>query len=564
MIDPGHTDNFFVEVDRPDIHSVVPLIRPELCCYESAGTYVEMPLVRLLFDDADLVSGLLVGSADGTVGWLETLLRLPGKRRVRLVAVVHPGGRTQERHLRRMLALMGSPLELEKWLEIRVLPMTQVSRDGGMVAALPPTVIQGHYSESGKTVMSIGSSGDIGNDPITVGSVNFVFRPDDGLRDAWRKWFQFTFDAASPLTEETVRIPRFDLVPAEGRYGAHWMQFERLCDRARDAGVAQEGLIATLPDEGGPECKKTSSSWDEGKTALDPLALTLQKVYASGWLVTVDESTRIQPLRVPVKPMLLGQLPERTLGTVRQRQVFSLRILDDEVDREIAEHRRAGDLLELLSYPLAKGVHWLPAKARPVLEEALQRRDLEGKRSLWNSLGGGIQQFIDMRRSGIREDLNKMRQTLGEKTPVEDSVLEKVMDEVWKRLTSAMKGKVAPTAVYNPVNSPDLTEGALDANWEQPLSLLANSARALRECVRAKHFERRLPGLHLDGDSFRAACDPFNDVIVPSRDKGRAVRELMALDEILESKNPAREKCRQVWQLVTGAGEAASRQRGSI
>src|SRR5262245_656994 len=49
------------------------------------------------------------------------------------------------------------------------------------------------------------------------GSLNFVFRPDDALRDAWRRWFQYTFTGAAPLDRATVEIPQGEAVPADKR-----------------------------------------------------------------------------------------------------------------------------------------------------------------------------------------------------------------------------------------------------------------------------------------------------------------------------------------------------------
>jgi hypothetical protein len=41
-------------------------------------------------------------------------------------------------------------------------------------------------------------------------TVNFVFQPDDAMKDAWRRWFQYVFSSAAELTEDTLQIP--DLV----------------------------------------------------------------------------------------------------------------------------------------------------------------------------------------------------------------------------------------------------------------------------------------------------------------------------------------------------------------
>jgi len=42
--------------------------------------------------------------------------------------------------------------------------------------------------------------------------LNLVFKPDDAVRDEWRRWFQYMFDVSAPLNTETCDIPQ--LTPA--------------------------------------------------------------------------------------------------------------------------------------------------------------------------------------------------------------------------------------------------------------------------------------------------------------------------------------------------------------
>jgi hypothetical protein len=122
--------------------------------------------------------------------------------------------------------------------------------------------------------------------------------------------------------------------------------------------------------------------WDDGKTALDPLAQKLQQVYARGWFVTVDETTRIKPLAIPVKATLLGQQSERTVGALTHKQSYSLQVLGEAVAKKVEKCRRVTDLVDLLSYLLSKGNRWLPEAAKALLDKGLEARNNEGQRHL--------------------------------------------------------------------------------------------------------------------------------------------------------------------------------------
>jgi len=77
---------------------------------------------------------------------------------------------------------------------------------------------------------------------------------------------------------------------------------------------------------------------------------------------------------------LLGQQSERTLGALTQKQSFSLQVLDELVGKEVEKCRRVNDIVDLLTYLLSMGSHWLPEGAKVLFEkelEAATRRDLQ-------------------------------------------------------------------------------------------------------------------------------------------------------------------------------------------
>lgn len=531
-----------------------PFIWPESRVHAGLADYIERPPGRQLFIDADLISGLLVGVDAETIKWLDGLLSSANKIRIYLVLVLFPAGPTRAEHLQAIDRLRASYKGTEKTLEIRLLPIDEHFERDFKRMNLPPTVIQAHNGKSGRTVMTIGSVGDAGNDSFSVGSLNFVFQPDDAMRDVWRRWFQYCFSSAAPLTDDTLQIPH--LIPAKGDPEAArlWLEFQKAC-RAINSTDASGPTVdpktgEILTDKNGEKVV----AWDEGKTALDPLAQIFQQVYASGWLVTVDEATRIKPLTIPVKAALMGQQSERIVGALKQKQAFSLQVLDDAVDKSIEKCRKVTDVMELLTFPLSQGNRWLPETAKGILEKELETRNEQGRKALREALGGNdIKQFITSRAEKIRKDLNGMYRQLGQGDAVPDDKLKTVLDEVERRLTQALEARITPRAVYNRIGAPDLTAHAPDENWNQPLALLTRSARMLRESLTDYYFQRRFSGLSFSDAEFRKACDVFDDVIAKKPDNGQAKAELDQIDDFLESELPSKEKCRAIWQMITGA-----------
>jgi len=530
-----------------------PLVWPEPRILAGQAGYVTHPPFEAAVSAADLVAGVLVGVADKTIQWLQALVALPHPRRISLVVVAFPAGPTREEHLITLKMLQAQVIGPEQELDIRLLPLARAFGPDFETMILPPTVLQAHESSTGKTTLCIGSVGDSGRDAVSLSSFNVVFQPDDALRDAWRRWFQYLFASAFPLTTDTVRIPH--LAPAQGDPAAAemWKAFEESC-RGPQPDQPSRPKVDPKTGEVTVEADGTKvRPWDGGKTALDPLALKLQQVYAHGWLVTVDETTRIKPLAIPVKATLLGQQSERTLGALTQKQSFSLQVLDEMVGKEVEKCRRVNDIVDLLTYLLSMGSHWLPDGAKVLFEKELEARNAKGLASLKAALGGDdVPQFVAKRKKRIQVDLDAMYNQLGQGKSVPADKLAAVFTEVQDRLTTALNARITPRAVYNKIAPPDLTAKAPDESWTQPLSLLLRSARLMRESLTDPYFPRRLSGLSFKEPEFQAAMDIFGDAILKDADPRRAKTELDELAKIEDGDDKPKEKCAAVWTIIAG------------
>lgn len=382
-----------------------PFIWPDSRNIAGVATYSETPPGKMIDAEADLVNGLLVGTSDATVTWIEQFMNEAADRTLCLILVLYPAGPTKSEHLKKIMTAIASEDGGKVKADIRLLTLKNLLADDGEHMTLPPTVIQYHNTKTGRTLLSIGSTGNAGHDLFNTGSLNLVFQPDDAVRDEWRRWFQYRLEVAAPLTPETCEIPLLD--PAQGDPRAYllWSAFELLCAQC----MTSDQEKPTVDPQSGEVLKTTDGkevvAWDGGKTALDPLASVFQKVYADSWLVTVDETTRLKPIKIPVKATLLGQEPERSIGTVTRKQSFSLQVLDDTVEKEVESCRKITDLLELLTFPLSKGNRLLPNTTKALLEKEVAARDTRGRKALWSLLIGPSAESIF--ESGILDTLRK-------------------------------------------------------------------------------------------------------------------------------------------------------------
>lgn len=534
-----------------------PFIWPDARVLTGVAAYQDSPPSKNCFASANLISGILVGVGDASIAWLMELLKRDLPSRICLVLALPAAGPTREEHLRALHLLQASGTSDEKKLDLRLLPLNR-SYDGDCERFIfPPTAIQAHDSKTGQTIMSVGSAGDAGHDAIGLGSLNFVFSPDDALRDEWRRWFQFIYESAAPLTEASCQIPH--LVPAKGdpEAAARWEAYLRSCfqqiESSSEAAPVVDpvtGEVITIK-EGTPV-----AAWDEGATALDPLAQALQAVYGKGWLVTVDETTRIKPLSIPVKATLLGQQSERTIGAVTQRQSFTLRVLDDATDKAVEKFRKVTDLVNILTLPLSIGNRWLPNAARPFIEQELEKRNQEGRKALIKALGGedakDIAAFIESKKASLRKDVNEMYRQLGQGDIVPEEKFTAVIEDVEKRLKGALEARITPQLVFNRIQAPDLTGKAPDENWSQPLNLLTHAAETLRKSLIDPYFLRQFSGLSFSEKDFREVCNPFADCVVGSVNQSQVKDNLRVIDQIHESKMPLKLKCQAVWHLIHG------------
>ena len=538
-----------------------PFIWPDARVLQGHGVYSAAPPHLASIADGDLIGGLLVGVSEATIAWVQEWWKREGPRKMKLVVVAWPAGPTRAEHLV-ALHLLQKQSTSDKSLTVRILPISRQYGAECELPSLPPSIVMSHSSKPRRSILAVCSAGDLGHDPAPVGSLNLVIRPDDALRDEFRRWFDYTFCRAAPLNAETIHLPH--LAPAKGDPEAAeaWRQYAA---RLRDQ-LAQKGTPVTVDPKTGEIVRKNSDDvpppWDGGATALNPLARLLQTIYAGGSLVTVDVGSRIKPLHVPVKAALLDQSAERSIGALTQKQSFAVNVLDDSVEKAVEKCRKVTELIDLLTFPLSTGNRWLPASAKPLLQRELEARDQRGRSALREALGGKTpEQFVQSRQKSIRQDLNAMYRDLGKGNEVPEDRCRIVMAEITKRLGAALSGHITPQAAFNAIAPPDLSSGAHKDNWNQPLHLLLHAARFNRKALCEAYFPRRLSGLAFTIQELMAAMDVFADAVLKEPNLDRARAELDELEEIESADADPAIQCEQVWNIMCGKADRPRRNK---
>lgn len=529
-----------------------PFLWPDTRYLAKQATYPEMPPMAEVVRDADLISGVLVDATEGTLAWLEDLCKNPD-RRISLVVVISPACPTREEHLRAFLKLSESRRTAKGGLlDVRILAMSTYYGEDCRHSVLPPTTIQAHNSKNGETWTCIGSVGDSGHGPIFTGSLNLVFRSDPALRNAWRKWFQYLLSSAASLNDDTCQIPH--LVPPQGTEEAAlaWAEFMASCAQAGD----EEYASPTVDPETGEVIADAEGNppdpWDGGDTAVEALAEIFHKIYEEGSLVTVDEGTRIKPFAIPVKAALLGQQSQRSVGNLIQKQSFTLSVLSALDEKELEKCRNINDAMALLTLPLSKGNRFLPKTAKDLLDREIEARNARAKEALKKALGGeDVDVFIKGRLTSIKKDLDQMYKELGQGDAVPDDKLATVLEEIKKRLTSALNERITPGVVYNDLTAPDLGASAPVENWSQPLSLLVHATTLVRKSLTDSYFSRNFSKLSFAEDECLRVCNLFSDHLLGSHDFKKAQEEQEWIEHLLESDVTSRIKCERILEMVT-------------
>ena len=537
-----------------------PFVWPETRCLAGLADYTSIPPFESIVRNSDRLAAVLIDVSDTGIAWLRKLFLEKPARKCCLVFLVYPSCPTREKHMRALRAMLDELKTDEVTLEFRVLPVQEAFGPDCRKATFPPTTFCCLDSNSDAAHFAVGSVGNAGCDEWHPFSMNFVFKADVLALDSWRQWFDLLFLRAAPFDDASMVIP--SLVPAPGQREAHeaWLAYEDACVKQRETAAKPEPAVDPNTGEVSAPATAAGEATRSPSAALaipkpSPVWRRICEIYQLGRLATVDDTSRIKPLDVPVKAALLGGRSVTTVGRVSRKESFSLLVLDEAVAKQIEACRQVADVLELLSFQLSKGVRWIPSLAVPLLERELARRNTEGKAILLREIGGDMNSVIAKREGALITDLNKMYKELGRGEHVPDQTIREIFEEVRRRFRRALDGRITPQVSFGELAPPLLKNTGSASPWAQPLSLLLSAARLLRKPFADAFFMRNFKGLSFTLEEFLKTMNILGDSGPERFGKvgiHQAATELAFLEHVETAICTAELKCAVILELFAG------------
>ena len=529
----------------------VPFIWPEPRVREGITIYEHNPPIGELALGATSLFGVISALTTRGVDVLEAWLEGNHDLKASVIVAVYPACATTQSDLAHLQALV------ERYahrLTAHVWPLQQVTDRS--IGALCFSA-----KDSDTVHMMAGSSEDLGLDPWGRGHLNFVFRADPSLIEAFKRHFDWLWANSCEISSRSATgIPDLAL-PKGSEEGARMWQAYMNELLSVPANEDMRRVVAHVDPETGdviiksPEGDVLLAPTEQlGIKKLDPFADEVARLYEQGALVSIDKLSKIPPLDAPLDPSVFGDAAELVRGNVKRKVSMRVSVIDEKTLKEI-ETRRQGlrTLLTKFTFGLADNMRWMPVKARGVFEAELKRINEEGQKLISDLLCGGVDAFLKAKHEALVADLNGMHSQLGRQGQVTPDIINKVVKSLEDRLGKAQTANFMPKLSYSSISFSS-TDNAFASPWGQAYSLLSDVATFPRKALTDSFFFR---GLKTPKKTLLEAMNVADDVIL--RDPGtfeledRCKRELDLLSRIEEAPVEPRLRCNLVWKIINGA-----------
>ena len=522
-----------------------PRVREGIAIYEDNPPFGELALGAISF--FGVISALTSQGVDVLEAWLERNHDLKAS----VIVAVYPTGATNRSDLDRLQALVERAADR---LIAHIWPLQQVTDRS--ISALCFLA-----KDSGVVHITAGSSEDLGLDPWLGGHLNFVFRADPCLVEAFKRHFDWLWvNSCEILSNGATAIPDLVLPKGSEEGSRVWQAYiDNLA--GIPANDEMPRVVAHVDPETGdvtiesPEGDTLPAPTDQlGITKLDPIAERVAHLYEQGTLVSIDKLSRIPPLDAPLDPSVFGDAAELVRGNVKRTVSLRASVIDKKTLKNI-EARRQGlrTLLTKFTFGLADNMRWIPAAARALFEAELGRINKEGQKLISDLICGNVDAFLETKREALVADLNAMYSQLGRPGQVTPDVVAKVLQSMKERLEKAQSTNFMPKLSYSSISFTS-TDNAFASPWGQAYSLLSDVAVFPRKAQSDSFFFR---GLKTSKKVLLNAMNVADDALL--RDSGtleledRCKTELDILSRIEKAPIASKLRCELVLKIIDGA-----------
>lgn len=530
------------------IDPVLPFIWPEPLVSAGFNTYVTDLPFDVAVRSSIRVFGVVSAIDARAVNWMEGFLADRPETQLRLVVSIHPTCRTSETDLQELLRLVerhGNRAAFKVFPE-----RSLVDRSSNLLCLV---------DEGGSAILSVGPTENMGFAPTSPSQANLASSVSAATFEACRKWFDYLWGISGSLRPDiAASMPDLVLPQGDEEAARLWAEYRQLC-LVQD--VTGEPPVKAIADRETGDVKLVdqnnepvaSPTEEIGIQKMDPLAEYMARIFELGSLVSIDKSSRIPPLKAPVKPEWFGVDSFRQTGVVKAQTSIKVAPFDEATFKKIDHLRRvSGELLPRFSFALADGVRWMPKQAIPLFEAALTAANEDARKLLGATMVDGIEAFLASQRERIRNDAQRMYEVYHPEGRIPDNAVTNILDELKTRLDRTKADKLIPRVAYSPVlfNPAHSTEWS--SPWGQAFTLLKGIAEFPREAMTNRFFWQ---GIKANEEDLIKAMNVAGDYLVAEYGGRKAMRcaedELVLIKHLEDAPSAPIEKCRALWSLIT-------------
>lgn len=525
----------------------VPFVWPDPRVLQGPATYWSLSPIEHACVAVDGIFGLVQDLSAEAIGWLGNLSEEPTFQ-ARLVLGLYPACATTRDHLIELLELQNRTRDR---VQIR---LYVPARSVGPIA----NVAWFRPRDRSPGFIVIGSAENFGFFSRAATDVNLAFRPDPRLLHSLCNNLEYLWALSAPLTQSNLDIPELEPAPGDPEAARLWEAFAARCtpgveDPADVTVDPQTGDVQTTSDPGEPDA--VGPGGELRPPRLTTLERELAALYEKGTLVTIEKTSRIPPLEVPVKAEWFGIDSFRQAGSLRRSTTLKVSPFEEATLRTLnAARGKPAELLPRFSFALADAHRWMPVAARPLFEAGLSQATAAWERLLKDAVPGGLDSYLESQRERILRDARDISRDWNPEYRVADSTVDHVLKEIRKRLGRALSEPLVPGLTHAPVKYDPRGQGSYASPWGQAYRLLLEIALFPRRYFTERFF---LQGLSVDENEFLVAMNVFDDHLVsrpPAR--GAAVIAKTERDLILRLEDvsaDAQKRCEALFHLIRRA-----------
>lgn len=559
----------------------------------------ELPYKDVLFSAKSLLV-LVTDIENSGINFFSTLLEDNQTVNCKIIVCLYPNCLTNQKHTEKLINL---EQKYYSRVEIRVLLLD--NREDILAS------IYCIKTSQDKTVLSLGSvfsdlSYEISSSLVSTKRLNLVFTPEDDLLEPLYKWYEHLWLEHTIFLDEAILnvfSVNFLSTKDNNKENKIFNNRELTSKEEHKDKVLLNGKLEKSEQViklGANPVTRNSSSPIEllGLFRPDPFALKIAKIYELGEIVTLDRKKLIPPLDVPIKAEWLGVKGVETIGDLTQETRYRISVIDEKPFKQIEKKKNSvRDLINNFTFSMGENLRWMPLEAKLLFDKELDKINTEGKELINKTLGDNIWEYLDKRRTKIKEDIQKIQKNFVAKTKEGSSQLNmlfleeelsqrelsiekqlspsdisretvlsqeteyigNILNEIAKRLIKVKECNFIPSVNYNKIAF-NYKESKWSSPWSQALNFLISIAEFSRRGTYEK-FLQQTPSIAQE--EYIKAMDVCNDALFKlkeysnfSYEKKKALQQLeyitrneqMYLFEEMEDGD--KNKCAKVFNLI--------------